>query len=159
MKSEIDQFKKERLEQRAYIESLENKIVDTQHRSLPSGVEIRNIPVIENESPSSLPKAFCNISEQVGLPLTEMQICDEYHFPGKPTSKITPRPIIIELNSVHININMFIAVRSYNRNKKDNQEKLNTKHLPGNIQPVYVTEQLPLSMKKLFHSARVYAKK
>ncbi|KAJ8704271.1 hypothetical protein PYW08_012995 [Mythimna loreyi] len=159
MKREVEDLRKERLLQKHYIESLEKKILDLQHKSRSSGIEIRNIPQEHTETTSSLIKTVSKICGTVGVSVQESSIRDVYRLPGKPSSSTTPRPIIAEFSSVQTKQTLMTAIRDYNKGKgKD--KKLNTASigLSGDPKPVYIAEQLPASTKRLFYQAREFAK-
>lgn len=158
MKKEVEDLKKERKEQRSYIESLENKIRDLQYKTRSSCVEIRNIPQLENETTGNLSNTICNISQLVGIPISQSEIRDVYRQPGKPSQ--TSRPVVAEFTTVHTKQNLLMAIRSYNKSKTSKEDKLNTELIgvPGKRQAVYVEERLSVSSKKLFYLARQFAK-
>ncbi|XP_022823998.1 uncharacterized protein LOC111354693 [Spodoptera litura] len=160
LKKEIETLRKEKQEQRQYIEKLEKKIQDIQHKSRPSGIEIRNIPLSENEKSADLVKAVCDIGEAVGLHISESELRDIYRLPGKSSNgSDNPRPIIAEFNSVQKKQTLLTAVRTYN-NDKGKENKLNTAAigLAGTRQPVYIVEHIPPNTKILFYRAREFAK-
>lgn len=161
LKKEVEILRKERLEQRSYIENLEKKIIDLQYRSRSAGIEIRNIPTTESETTTELLKSVSSIGKLVGVPLLSSEIRDIYRLPGKSFSATASRPIIAEFTTVLTKQKVLSAVRSYNRDKKLKEDKLNTEQIgiPGQNQPVYVAEQLPASTKKLFHQTRNFAQK
>lgn len=160
LKKEVEVLRKERKEQNIYIESLEKKIQDLQYKSRSSGTEIRNIPFHETESSDCLIKVVCRIGSTVGVPLIESDLRDIYRLPGKSSYSSSPRPIIAEFKDVLTKQRLLNAVRLYNKNKAILKDKLNTEVVgfQGERIPVYVTEQLPPSHKKLFYKAREYAK-
>lgn len=163
MKKEVDDLKKERREQRTYVESLEKKIIDLQHKSRSSGIEIRNITQTDEETTTCLIKAVCSIGKLVGMPIPETEFRDIYRLPGKNTKDMaapTTRPIIAEFTTVQTKQNLLSAIRSFN-SKKSKENKLNSEliGIPGKRHAVYVAEQLSSGSKKLFYLAREYAKK
>ncbi|KAJ8704277.1 hypothetical protein PYW08_013001 [Mythimna loreyi] len=160
LRKEVESLKKEKQEQRCYIESLEKKIVDLQSKSRSAGVEIRNIPLSNNENASGLTQTVCSIGKLVGVPITEPELRDIYRLPGKSTPATTACPIIAEFTSVNTKQKLISAVRAYNKKIENKDNKLNTEQIgiPGKRQPVYVAELLPTSSKKLFHLAREFSK-
>lgn len=159
MKKEIEDLRKDRQLQQNYIEHLEKRIIDIQHMTRSSGIEIRNIPQDNNETTSSLIKTVCKIGEVVGLPIPETNLRDIYRLPGKSTGSSIPRPIIAQFSTVQTKQSLLSAVRSYNK-EKGKEDKINTGviGIPGKYQPVYIAEQLPASTKKLFYQTREFAK-
>lgn len=160
LRKEVEVLRKERQEQQKYIESLEQRIIDMQHKSRSSGVELRNVPQENSENHTSLIKTVCSKGKAVGVQIPESELRDIYRVPGKSTSPETPRPIIAEFSRVQTKQTLLAAVRSFNKARGKDQ-KLNTSliGLPGKHQPVYVAEQLPASTKKLFYQSREFAKK
>ncbi|CAB3243449.1 unnamed protein product [Arctia plantaginis] len=160
LKREVEVLRKERKEQNIYIESLEKKIQDLQLKSRSSSTEIRNIPYHESESNDCLMKIVCSIGRTVGVPIIESDLRDLYRLPGKSSNISSTRPIIAEFKEVLTKQKLLNAIRLYNKDKADPRDKLNTEHIgiQGKRLPVYVTEQLPPSHKKLFYQAREFAK-
>lgn len=158
MKNEVENLKKERKEQRSYIETLENKLRDLQYKTRSSCVEIRSIPLLENETTEKLSNTVCSIGQLVGIPISKSEIRDVYRQPGKPS--LTSRPIVAEFATVHTKQNLLMAIRSYNKTKTSKEDKLNTESIgvPGKRQAVYIEERLSTSSKKLFYLARQFAK-
>ncbi|CAH0722431.1 unnamed protein product, partial [Brenthis ino] len=161
MKKEIEELKKERQEQRIYIESLERKINDLQQKTRSSSVEIRNIPQNESETSSSLIQTVCSIGKVVGVHIPPSDFRDIYRLPGKPNNSATPRPIIAEFTTVQTKQKVISSVQSFNKTKKSRDDKMNTEiiGIAGKRQPVYITDKLSPSTKKLFFIAREFAKK
>lgn len=160
MKMEVETLRKERREQQMYIENLEQKILDLQHKSRSSGIELRNIPQVSTESSSSLIKTMFYIGTTVGVRIGETELRDIYRLPGKSTTSSSPRPIIAEFTTVQTKQMLLSAVRKYNKGR-GRDDKLNTVGIgmPGERHPVYISEHLPASAKKLFYQAREFAKK
>ncbi|KAJ8708021.1 hypothetical protein PYW08_010387 [Mythimna loreyi] len=160
MKKEIEDLKRVRDAQQRHIDHLERKIIDQQVKSRISGVEIRNVPMGNAETVSSLSKTVIKICETLGTPINDSNIRDVYRLPGKSSNINSPRPIIAEFATVITKQNVVSAVRSFNQGRSKDQ-KLNTSHvgIPGKPQPIYIAEQLPLSARKLYHQTREFASK
>ncbi|KAJ2937507.1 hypothetical protein O0L34_g18652 [Tuta absoluta] len=157
MKIQMETLQKDCQTQFEYIKHLENKIQDLQYKSRSSGIEIRNIPSIEGENWASLANTVTTIGNIVGHPVPESQIRDIYRLPGKPN---TVRPIIAEFATVKSKQELLSAVRKHNQTAEKRENKLNTQlmGIQGNLQAVYVSDQLPGSTKRLFRLARDFAK-
>ncbi|KAI5638301.1 hypothetical protein NE865_09116 [Phthorimaea operculella] len=155
LQKEVNDLKKERCEQKAYIESLETKIKDMQVKSRSSTIEIRNVPRQENETPATLENIVYNLGNTVGTPISRHQIRDIYRLPGD--SKNT-RPIVAEFTTVETQHKLLSATKAYSKGKNKLDEKLNTTKigLPGTTRPIHVSEQLPLSTKKLLFKAQEF---
>lgn len=157
IKATLDNMQKERLEQRRSIEGIERKLHDLQLKSRSSCIEIRNVPQSDKETTGFLTDAVRKIGETTGMALSSSDLRDVYRVPGKSG---TTRPIVAEFQTVQMKINTLAAVRNYNNKKAIVEEKLNSQDIsiPGKRQPIYVTDHLPASSKKLFHLAREFAK-
>ncbi|KAJ8714230.1 hypothetical protein PYW08_007850 [Mythimna loreyi] len=155
--SALDWLQKERLEQRKCLEKLERKVQDLQLKSRSSSIEVRNVPLKNNENSEDLTKTVTKIGEVVGISISAADLRDIYRLPGKDGST---RPIIVEFQTVQMKSNTLSAVREFNNKKKTVEEKLNTEsiNIQGKRQPVYVADYLPVSSKRLFHAAREFAK-
>lgn len=158
LKGEVDTLRKEHREQQRYIVTLEQKIIDLQYKSRSSGIELRNIPQRSTESSTNLIKTVCNLGTTVGLHIEEKELRDIYRLPRKSTSPNTPRPIIAEFCTVQTKQSLLSAVRLFNKGKgKDDKLNTSVMGIPGDCQPVYISEHLPATIKKLFYQARDYA--
>ncbi|CAB3248145.1 unnamed protein product [Arctia plantaginis] len=161
MKKELEGLKKERSEHNMYIQNLEQKMHDLQCKSRSSSIEIRNIPQEEGETSTKLITAVSRIGEALGVPLPESALRDTYRLPGKSTGTSNTRPLIVEFSSVLLKQKVLSAVRSLNKNKDTVNNTLNTSVIGiGNERrPIYITEQLLPSQRKLFYQAREFAKR
>lgn len=158
-KAEIELLKKERREQKLYIENLETKIQDLQFKSRSSSVEIRNIPHKDSETPETLAKIVCSIGDTVGNKILQANLRDIYRLPGKSN---TPRPVVAEFSTVDTKVKLLSAVRAYNKNKKLPDDRLNTAKLGFKDSPpkiVNVSERLPAYTKKLLYQASEFKKR
>lgn len=158
-KAEIELLKKERHEQKTYIENLEAKLRDLQFKSRCSSVEIRNIPHEDSETPETLTKIVCSIQDTIGSKISKSNLRDIYRLPGKSNA---PRPVIAEFSTVDAKVKLLSAVRAYNKNKKLPDERLNTAKLGFKDSPpkmVNVSERLPAYTKKLLYLASEFKKK
>lgn len=155
MRKCVEQLEKERLEQRTYIKELEKKIVDLQHSSRSSCLELRNIPHFDMESTSDLTSLMVQTCDALQVPVKATDLRDIYRIPGKKTSI---RPIVAELVSVPLKNRIIEATRSFNNGRPSN-DKLNTSHIgiKGNPKPVYIADHLPNSIRQLFYDTRKYA--
>lgn len=158
-KAEIELLKKERREQKTYIESLEEKLQDLQFKSRSSSVEIKSIPQEDSETPETLAKIVCSIGDTVGSKISQSNLRDIYRLPGKSNA---PRPVVAEFSTVDAKVKLLSAVRAYNKNKKLAGDRLNTAKLGFKDSPpkmVNVSERLPSHTKKLLYLASEFKKK
>lgn len=152
MLKRIQLLEKERFDQQNYIVSLEKKIENMQQTSRPSNVEIRNVPAVQEESFTDLTAHLQNIGQALHVEIQPSDIRDTYRI-GK--NKI----IVAEFQSVHLKNKVLAAARKYNKDHSGDQ-RLNTSNigLAGDPTPIYISEYLAGSNRKLFYEAREYAK-
>lgn len=152
----VELLQKERLEERQYIAELEKKVDDLQRSSRSSAVEIRNVPLTENESTSDIADIVLKTCDTIEANINESDLRDVFRLPGK---KGTTRPILAEFLTVSSKNKVLKASRTFNK-VRQTAEKLNTKHIGVGTkqQPIYVAEHLFYSMRQLFYEARVFAK-
>ncbi|XP_046970587.1 uncharacterized protein LOC124537740 [Vanessa cardui] len=152
---QLEILQKEKLSYRESILNLETKIQDIQRLSRPSSVEIRNVPAVENESVSDLADIITKVSSAVDIPLNSANLRDVYRLPGKSGSV---RPIVAELTSVQTKNQLLTATRNFN--KKHSNDRLSSLSigLPGERRPIYISEHLPASSRKLFFTTKDFAK-
>ncbi|KAH9636955.1 hypothetical protein HF086_008216 [Spodoptera exigua] len=150
---DVDLLKKENQAQKDYIQNLELKIQDCQHRSRPSSIEIRNVPAINNETVSDISSIITKVGSAVGMPLDAARIRDTYRLPGKEG---TVRPIIAEFSSVQVKNELLSCVRKFNK-ANSNSGRLNTTliGLAGDRRPVYVDEHLSGSSRNFLLSTGI----
>ncbi|KAG6439287.1 hypothetical protein O3G_MSEX000644 [Manduca sexta] len=152
----IDELERERAFYKKALENLEFKLQDMELRSRSASIEIRNIPFKEKESTEDLSQIIVQIGLKLQIDLQPNAIRDIYRLPGKPN---TNRPIIAEFLSVPVKNNFLSSVRFYNKNRVK-EEKLNSTQigLKCENRPIYVSEHLLPSVKKLYYVAREFAK-
>lgn len=153
---QIDLLQKDKQMYRDCIQNLEMKIGDLQQLSRSSCVEIRNIPLKENECAKVLSAIVSRVSAAVNVPLKDNDIRDVYRLPGKPG---TVRPVVAEFTTMETKNVFLSSVRNYN-NKQPKGSQLSTTNVGGlgDHRPIYVSEYLPSSSRKLFFAAREFAK-
>jgi hypothetical protein len=139
------------------IKVLENQIQDFNFQTRQATIEIRNVPLIENESYESLVKVVSTLGEKMDLCLGSGSIRDVYRLPGKLG---VIRPIVAEFSSVHTRNELITRIRRFNRDKEIN-DKLNTETigLPGMKKPIYVDEHIVPPRRKLLFDTRQFARK
>lgn len=152
MRKRIQTLEEERKDQHNYILNLENKITNLQQSSRSSCIEIRNIPAEQDESPSHLTSHVVNTGKVLAVNIQSSEVRDIYRT-GK--NKI----IVAELKSVQMKNEILAAARKYNASR-DGDQKLNTTQIgiKGRPTPIFVSEYLAGSDRKLFYMAREFAK-
>lgn len=139
------------------IKSLETQIQDLHFQTRQATIEIRNVPLSENENYAKLKEIVFGMGKLIDINIGPEDIRDIYRLPGKPG---LPRPIVTEFACVHTRNELISRIRLFNKERSIN-EKLNTQTigLPGDKRPVYIDEHLAPSLKKLMFLTRQFAKK
>lgn len=83
----LENLEKERSENRKCILDLEKKLQDLQGFSRSSAIEIRNVPMAENESYENLTSLVCDLGKLVKAGINPADIRDLYRLPSKPGTK------------------------------------------------------------------------
>lgn len=156
VKGRVETLERERSELKEYAVTLENKIKDLQFSSRSACIEIRNFPSKDKETYTDLVTNVTKIGSIINMDVPTSEIRDIRRLPGKPG---TYKPIVAEFTNVQTKNNFLARSREYNKNHIK-PDKLNTTliGLPGDRQPIYVDEYLPLSSRKLMFQAREFAK-
>lgn len=157
LETKISCLETERNSMVSKLSSLELKIENYDRNLIKTSVEIRNVPKKDKESKPMLYDLVTHLSKHIDYTLQSCNIRDVMRQPSKKeqlTSNIT-----IELSNTLVKAELLSAVKQYN--KKNMANKLNSSHL-GFLEtrqtPIYVTELLSSSTKKLFFVARNFAK-
>lgn len=152
----VTKLEKESSEQRTYIRELENKINDIQRSFRSATIEIRNVPSNDKETSNDLATVVLETCKAVQVAVKVEELRDIYRLPGKQGQS---RPIIAEFTTVPLKNKVLEATRAFNKGRTVS-DKLNSGHIGinGHIQPIYLAEHLPISLRKLFHEARSFAK-
>lgn len=157
IQKELEGLRIERKEHLSYIKDLETRLDNIERYSYTTKIEIRNIPKERQaEDKEDLSKITVNIGAALGIPIQKSEIRDVYRGFAKPDQI---KPLVIEFTSVITKENIMKGLKKFN-NKKDNKDKLNTKHLNMNCPetPVYISECLTYKARKLHFLARDFAK-
>lgn len=137
----------------SYIQSLEEKIQKLEHSSRSACLEIRNIPARNPEAKTGLLKTVTELGKVLGIGIQPHDVRDIFRIGSKDSQN---RTIILELNSVLLKEDLLYKYKKFNKEKS----RLSTEHLkiPGNTQPVFISENLTPRMKRLFFLARDFTK-
>ncbi|CAG4997884.1 unnamed protein product [Parnassius apollo] len=144
-------------ENQAFIQQLEQNIESLQRSSLKATIEFRNIPAKKGkESTSDLISIVTRIGTALNLEINPSDVRDIYRLPNKSGSSGI---IVAEFTSVLLKNDVLQAARSFN-SKRSIDEKLNSTHIgiEGKKQPIFVSEHLNLTTRKIFAQARQFAK-
>lgn len=156
MSSRIDKLENERQGLLNHIYKLEAKINDLDLGSRPSSVELRNVPCAERETANDLLSYITNTGRVIGVNIRPSDIRDTYRLPAQPgKTKI----IVTEFTTVSQKNDFLAAVRKYN-DSRQKDEKLNSSviGISGKKCPIYVSEYIAGSGRKLFFQCREFAK-
>ncbi|CAG9137849.1 unnamed protein product [Plutella xylostella] len=156
IESKILSMEKERQTINDHIMDVNKNVEDIKNYSHSAAFELRNVPNTENESLSNLNEMVLNLVKCLDFDLKVEEIRDIYRLPGKPDSK---RPIVVELTTVIKKNSLLASAKSFNRSRQAT-EKLNSELIraTGAKVPIYVDEHLYASTKKLYYTAREFAK-
>ncbi|CAG5011296.1 unnamed protein product [Parnassius apollo] len=155
MQNKIITLEKQCKDNHKYIISLEEKVEELYRNSRRNGIEIRNIPEKEKENKNDLTQLVIYLSKTLNINLQSCDIKNIFRGPGK---KGSTRPIIVELVNMSQKQTILSSVKSFNKNNPS--KKLNVSHFGINTSasPVYVSEHLTPSMKKIYYLARQLTK-
>lgn len=156
LNTRIDKIEKDRNDCRNTLLNLEKKVEGLELSSRTSTIEIRNIPVTDNESTLDLYNIVSSTGKVLNTEIQQSQIRDIYRLPSKPGKN---RPIIVEFSTVALKSKIIQSARVYNKNSSP-AEKLTTEMigLKGKSCPIYISEYLPGATRKLFYQAREFAR-
>lgn len=123
--------------------------------SRESNIEINGIPEHKSEN---LPSTIKQLSAVISCPLQDTQILNCVRVRKLNESSNRPRSVIVKLPSARVRDNVIAAVINFNKRNKN--EKLNTKHLGyGDTKnAVYVSEHISPYLKALHAETRKIAK-
>lgn len=138
---------------REYINILEDKIEDLQRTTRKTCIEIKNVPKNGNENRDDLINMVLCLSKSVNFNMSQQDIKDIYRIQSRK-SGVNNTPIIVELASSILKMDLLLKVKSYNIK---NKTKIQAKHLgftKNEETPVFISEQLTSKGARLFFLAR-----
>lgn len=150
----MKQIESSRLEDRKYIQQLEDKVEYLEKRSRYASVEIRNIPNKEKESKQDLLSTVIKLGKTVNCQIQPNDVKDTF----RTNSKSGNKTVIVELTSVIKKEHLIKSVISFNKNR-NRDDKLNSTHLniDGPKTPIYMSDNLSAKTRKLFMLAREFS--
>lgn len=130
---------------------LEEQVDALQRKQLETMIEIKNVPITDNEN---LIEMVNQLHGSLNIHCNPDQVRQVYRKKSGPN-----KTIFVEYQTVQLRANTLKAVKSYNLNNK--QGKFNTKALKisGDTQPVYISEALTPTARKLLYQSREFKKK
>lgn len=154
-------LEEDRMKDRKYIKTLEDKIESLERKYKATGIEVRNVPrMTEDDKKPETKQEMCTIiktiAKSVDIDLKDSDVKDIYRV---NSNKTTVKPIIVELNSVLMKENIIKAVKIFNKGRPIG-DKLNSSHLKisGPPRPVFLSETLTFNTQKLFFMTREFAR-
>ncbi|CAH0397245.1 unnamed protein product [Chilo suppressalis] len=154
LKEQINKLEFERKNNLEYIRSLEDRLEKFERGSRATCLEIRNIPIAKPESKEALLDTVLNIGKVLKTPISRNEVKDVFRIHTKnPENK----SIIVDLTSVLLRDKI---IEMHRKHYKDNKVNLTTEHLGvvGPVKPVFITENLTSSLKRLLFLSRDFAK-
>lgn len=136
-------LKKENDETKDKIKELETQLENNAQKQLASNIEIK-IPLTQQGDPNSIVSSIHKV-----LNVSDDDIKKVYRIKGKHKNII-----IVEYKSELTQSTIIKAVKEYNKKNKANKFSTKTIQLEGEKQPIYITEALTPSRRKLYYLAR-----
>ncbi|KAI5636526.1 hypothetical protein NE865_10771 [Phthorimaea operculella] len=151
LENENKLLKQNEQENRSHIRILEDKVEQLERSSKNIFVEIRNVPVKQNENKEDLINTVKKISQALAVNTQPSDIRDAFR---KQNKKGPTRPIVVELSSTAVKFNLLAAARRYNLSNPHN--KLNASHIgfTDNNSELFLSEVLTDNAGKLYFLAR-----
>lgn len=150
----IEKLETERANSQRCLKILENKIEQIERGQNCSRIELRGVPRKDAETKKDLFVCVQNMAKSLNIAVEPNDIRDVYRINTKSEKS---KPIVVDFNRVMLKEDILKSLKSYNRENKD---KFNTLQLQihGPAAPVYISECLTPQSRKLFASARVFAR-
>lgn len=152
---EVNALKLENSNLRTQINDLNSHILDIEQRERDCNLEIQCVPEYKTENLLSIFSKICNT---VSVPISQSDVKNITRVAKINSDSRRPRNIVVRLPSTRERDNILAAINAFN--KKNREDKLNTLHLgiTGDKQPIYITEHLSPSNKKLHAASRIFVK-
>lgn len=128
------------------INKLEEQLEEIQRNQRAATLEIRNIPETEKEN---LEATVEKIHTSIGIAFSEVQIRQIYRIKSAPS-----KPIIVEYQTAKTRNEVLKAIKSYNATNNRNKYNTKTLNLPGDSKPIFFSESLTPSARKLHFLGR-----
>lgn len=151
----VHTIEQEKIADRKYIRSLEDRLEQLERNQHSSSIEVRNVPKKTGETKSDLLKIISSVGNALNISIQPSEVRDVYRINNKNDLN---QPIVANLSTVILRDKIIGSVKDYN--KKYVSNKFNTANLKlgGPTKPVFVSESLTVKAKKLFFLAREFAK-
>lgn len=134
-----------------HVFDLESRVETLERQLRAATVEVKNIPLTEQENKDSLIASVCRIGTAVDLPIDRDDIRNIYRTKSQTAS---PGVVIVEFKSVTHKENIIKSSRIYNKTHKDSKLSTATIQHSGPTRPLYVSESLTNNARHIFYLAR-----
>lgn len=151
----INYLQQENTEYKKRLTYLENKVDFLEKNVRSSTIEIRNVPVQNQESKQGMLKIIQSLGHilNLGTQIQDNEIKDIYRSKSKA--------IIVDFTTTLRKENLITNYKSFNKLKREKKEtQLNSEHLnlPGIITYIYISESLSSKTKRILYVARELVK-
>ncbi|KOB73180.1 Zinc finger DNA binding protein [Operophtera brumata] len=155
LKIRVECLEKRREERDNHWDKLEDKIEELERNARSTSIEIRGIPVKQNETKGELLSIVDNLHNKIKVQVERGFIRNIYRTKEKPNGE---RPIVMDVTTPIKKYNILKAVKEYNYHHIG--DKLNTMAigLEGKKAPIYLSDFLTLKAKRIYFLAREVAK-
>lgn len=149
----LQKAEEDRKKDQAYIQELEARVSYLERSSRYNSIEIRNLPQKPRETKEDLINLVKSIGTAINTDIQTNEIKDLFRFDTKSSSK---KPIIVEFTTVLKKESILEATKDLRKRRKID---LNTAliNLPGPPEPIYLSESLTASTKRIYALTRKFA--
>ncbi|KAJ2940772.1 hypothetical protein O0L34_g14883 [Tuta absoluta] len=151
MELQIKSLEQNRKEDQSRLALLEQKIESLQQVARVSTFEIRNIPMKSEETKDDLCTMATQLAKVLDVPVNTVDIKNIHRGYAKHDAV---KPIIVEVQSVMLKEKILASAKNYHRINRNNQLSTRQLNLEGPPTPIYVSEHLSPTMRRLFSLAR-----
>ncbi|XP_037974263.1 uncharacterized protein LOC119693798 [Plutella xylostella] len=139
-----------------HVYMIEEKIENLDRNIIKTSIELRNVPKRPQETKENL---FClvkTLSQSINVTLQPHDIRDVSRQPSKRESPVSA--LVVEFSNTLIKSRILNGIKEFN--KANNKDKMNSSHLGLDSPkiPIYATELLTNTSKRLYFLARTLAK-
>lgn len=153
--TKVNTLEQDNLNYKSQVQVLEKKLDSLERDSRSTSIEIRNIPIAENENKQALTSTVKNICSIIGSTpvLQDLEL--------RHTYRSRSNAIVAEFTTTARKDSVISNFRAYNKNKREKKEdQFNTLSLglPGTARPVYISDFLTSKNRHIFYLAREQVK-
>lgn len=156
LETQISGLESQRKEINTHVYMIEEKIENLDRNIIKTSIELRNVPKRPQETKENL---FClvkTLSQSINVTLQPHDIRDVSRQPSKRESPVSA--LVVEFSNTLIKSRILNGIKEFN--KANNKDKMNSSHLGLDSPkiPIYATELLTNTSKRLYFLARTLAK-